>query len=93
VLVTRIAELRIQRTYPAAPLRIWLILGSILSKQTGKSIAKGVISEFSGRLGVYPSRPFVFGETKKPAEADSFVVPHLAMRLIISFFSQDPSKI
>jgi hypothetical protein len=24
---------------------------------------------------------FVFGETKRPAEADLFVVPHLAMRL------------
>jgi hypothetical protein len=30
---------------------------------------------------VYPGRFFVFGETKKSAEADSFVVPQLALRL------------
>ena len=31
--------------------------------------------------GCDPGRLFVFGETKRPAEADLFVVPHLAMRL------------
>ena len=46
------------------------------------SSIKRCISEFSGRLGVYPGRLFVFGETKRPAVADLFVVPHLAMRLI-----------
>ena len=70
-----IAELRIYAPDPAAPLRIWLIRTLIVSKRARKSIAKGVISEFSARLGVYPGRLFVFGETKKSAEADSFVVP------------------
>ena len=75
MLVTRIAELRIHSPYPAAPLRIWLIRTLIVSKWVRKSSVKRGISDFSGRLGVYPGRLFVFGETKKSAEADSFVVP------------------
>ena len=33
------------------------------------------------RLGVYPGRLFVFGETKRSTEVDLFVVPQLALRL------------
>ena len=76
------AELRIQRTYPAAPLRIWLIHTLIVSLWVWKSSTKGRKSEFSGCTGCVSCTAFLFlAKQKDQPKLTRLLLPQLALRL------------